>query len=728
MLCSFFIVFKTNSQDTIVVTYNNDIPSSFDVYDETCNGPLSILSATLPAGDNYEVLKVDVSYSMSSLGTAQKLNQRSKIRLTNTGAEEVEVSGTGNTGGIQDYTREISLASGIYPGGTPLNFEMWVRRTLEDIPGCNTSSVRVNAFSWTMTIYLGEEIKSPRVGVNTSSPKEYLDVRSESFVKNSTINLGNPDNTRFTKLSNASLDNQPAYLAWNEDQPFSLGTMKNDTANLESLIFIDTTGKIGINTKTPTADFELVGSLGLNGLLVTKENEYAIEGISDTGNSSIGVVGRSNSEFGKGIEGRAYASSGFTRGVSGFSTSPDGTGVYGWATSSNGENVGVFGESWSLSGYGVMGENSNNLGGRGVYGKVVSQFGVGVFGHNTSTVSGSGVIGQSNGNGKGVYGNALGASGVGVYGITEGLSGYGLHGINTAPTGAAISIYGEVNSEDGIAIKGDAKATLGVTYGVQGISKSPSGIGVYGNANSSTGLTRGIYGLANATDGKGVEGSSSGQFGKGVYGNAMGESGKAFEGVSSGLYGKGIYVKVNSEHSSSNAILAEWGGGSSYAGYFIGRTHIAGTLSKSAGSFKIDHPQDSANKYLSHSFVESPDMMNIYNGNVVTDNQGNAIVKLPEYFESLNIDFRYQLTVIGEFAQAIISKEIYNNQFEIRSDKPGIKVSWQVTGVRNDPYARENRIKVEENKETENIGKYLHPELYNVNRSRMIGTDDSKIR
>ena len=60
---------------------------------------------------------------------------------------------------------------------------------------------------------------------------------------------------------------------------------------------------------------------------------------------------------------------------------------------------------------------------------------------------------------------------------------------------------------------------------------------------------------------------------------------------------------------------------------------------------------DPANKYLYHSFVESPDMMNVYNGNVVTDKRGMATVVLPEYFEALNSDFRYQLTVIGRFAR-----------------------------------------------------------------------------
>jgi hypothetical protein len=84
---------------------------------------------------------------------------------------------------------------------------------------------------------------------------------------------------------------------------------------------------------------------------------------------------------------------------------------------------------------------------------------------------------------------------------------------------------------------------------------------------------------------------------------------------------------------------------SAYAGYFTGRTHVAGVFSKGAGSFKIDHPLDPENRYLYHSFVESPDMMNVYNGNVVTDNDGLAIVTLPDWFEALNKDFRYQLTV-----------------------------------------------------------------------------------
>src|ERR1035437_3569359 len=93
-----------------------------------------------------------------------------------------------------------------------------------------------------------------------------------------------------------------------------------------------------------------------------------------------------------------------------------------------------------------------------------------------------------------------------------------------------------------------------------------------------------------------------------------------------------------------------------------GNVSINGSLSKGGGSFKIDHPLDPANKDLYHSFVESPDMMNIYNGSATTDSQGTAFVTLPDWFETLNRDFRYQLTVIGQFAQAIVGSKVADDQ------------------------------------------------------------------
>ena len=148
-------------------------------------------------------------------------------------------------------------------------------------------------------------------------------------------------------------------------------------------------------------------------------------------------------------------------------------------------------------------------------------------------------------------------------------------------------------------------------------------------------------------------------------------------------------------------------------GYFEGTVVVTGNLSKGGGSFKIDHPLDPENKYLYHSFVESPDMMNVYNGNALLNDHGEATVLLEEWFQALNKDFRYQLTAIGAPGPNLyISEEISNNTFKIAGGKPGTKVSWQVTGIRKDPYAVKNRIPVEEEKPAQFKGYYLHPEAY----------------
>jgi hypothetical protein len=106
-------------------------------------------------------------------------------------------------------------------------------------------------------------------------------------------------------------------------------------------------------------------------------------------------------------------------------------------------------------------------------------------------------------------------------------------------------------------------------------------------------------------------------------------------------------------------------------------------------------------------------MMNIYNGNITTDATGEAVVEMPDYFDALNKDFRYQLTVIGTFAQAIVGTRMKGNRFVIRTSAPNVDVSWQVTGVRQDAYANKNRVQVEEDKPEKERGSYLHPEVFN---------------
>jgi hypothetical protein len=81
-------------------------------------------------------------------------------------------------------------------------------------------------------------------------------------------------------------------------------------------------------------------------------------------------------------------------------------------------------------------------------------------------------------------------------------------------------------------------------------------------------------------------------------------------------------------------------------------------------------------------------------------------------FQALNIDYKYQLTCIGQFAQAIVLNEISNNQFTIKTNLPNVKVSWQVTGIRNDAAAKMYRIVPEVNKEEIYVGKYVTPEAF----------------
>ncbi len=219
-----------------------------------------------------------------------------------------------------------------------------------------------------------------------------------------------------------------------------------------------------------------------------------------------------------------------------------------------------------------------------------------------------------------------------------------------------------------------------------------------GNGDSNVGgYAIEAYGGDGATGGNGIEGT-------GGNGTSTDGIGGVFNGGTTSVNGDGVYVF----------------GGTGYMGYFDGNVEITGTLNGGSPRARIDHPLDPANKYLVHASVGSSEMMNMYSGNVTTDAHGVATVQLPEWFEALNTDFRYQLTVIGQFAQAIVSREIQNHQFEVRTSLPSVKVSWQVTGVRQDAYAKAHPLVVEEEKETRLRGFYVHPELYGAPAEKQI--------
>ena len=364
-------------------------------------------------------------------------------------------------------------------------------------------------------------------------------------------------------------------------------------------------------------------------------------------------------------DGTGYSVYGYSRINDGVVGGADtGNGVYGLSTS----RYGVFGLSYS--GDGVYGRSDT---GYGVRGQSNSRYGV--FGQSES---GYGVVGTSNYS-VGVAGYSYDRYGVvgesyygrGVYGLSYG--GYAMYALSTYGPG----VYGESFSNDGV------------------IGQSYSGAGVLGW----TRVGYGVHGYSESEDGYGVYGESP---------SGIGVSGSSFSGI--GLYG----------YTSS-------GGPDSYAAYLDGRVYIRGPLEKPGGSFKIDHPLDPANKYLSHSFVESPDMKNVYDGVVTLDNKGDAVIELPDWFGALNKDFRYQLTAIEapgpnlyiaeEICDGVTTNDSSNNSsnsshFKIAGGTSGMKVSWQVTGIRKDPWANAHRIKVEEDKPDKERGYYIYPDLY----------------
>lgn len=261
------------------------------------------------------------------------------------------------------------------------------------------------------------------------------------------------------------------------------------------------------------------------------------------------------------------------------------------------------------------------------------------------------------------------------YFLTDSVSSttHALHGeVTGLGNSDAVGVYGKSAPADGWGFGG---SFIGGYMGVSGTVINPSGTGMY-------------YGVVGAVTGDSSPAGSR----YGIWGTADGT-------------GTGTRVGV---------VGSAAGGTTNWGGYFSGNVNVTGSISKGGGSFKIDHPLDPANKYLYHSFVESPDMKNIYDGTVITDASGLATVTLPDWFEALNKDFRYQLTVIGDFAKAIISKKISNNQFTIRTDKPNVEVCWLITGVRKDAFAEKHRIPVEELKQGDEAGKYLYPDAYNM--------------
>jgi hypothetical protein len=294
-------------------------------------------------------------------------------------------------------------------------------------------------------------------------------------------------------------------------------------------------------------------------------------------------------------------------------------------------------------------------------------------------------------------------------------NGYGLYGHASATTSTNYGVFGRADGTICYGVRGWATATGAVqNFGVAGTAAGNSGTGVFGRAYATGAITNtGVYGEANGDTGRGVWGETTGDQGCGVYGRALSGTSAGVHGTAQGPGGRGVYgyswigYAIHGE-----SLVGE-------AGYFEGTVVVTGSLSKGSGSFLIDHPLDPKNKVLRHSFVESPEMTNVYKGRTKLVN-GRTTIRLPDYFDALNHPEgrEISLTCVGGWSPLYLDGEIEGNHFVVRTTKDGNadqEFSWVVYAVRNDAFARKNPIVVEEDKGGTSKftkGEYLHPEAF----------------
>ncbi len=370
----------------------------------------------------------------------------------------------------------------------------------------------------------------------------------------------------------------------------------------------------------------------------------------------------------------------------------------------SGNNIGLEIDNYGSSSPGLFVETDNGQNGA-IYAKNTGTGGaaIEVFSPNGAVgitawahTPGASIYSRNSSSGRAIHGFSNGNEGTAIKGEKFGSNGFA-GWFESAYSGAVldsgivrIDYDGNVASLDHIGLDARVVPNPASNYGI-GLKGTGGWYGVFGqSSHTGTAGNYGVYGFA----------KNNGGASYGVYGISYNNTGSS-TGNKYGVYGRAS------------------GGANNYAGYFSqGNVQVTNMISKGGGTFKIDHPLDPENKYLYHSFVESPDMMNIYNGNITTDAQGYATVTMPNYFNALNTDFRYQLTVMGTFAQAIIKEKINGNSFVIQTNQPNIEVSWQVTGVRQDKFANANRVQVEVEKPADEKGLYLHSEAWGQSKDK----------
>ncbi len=483
----------------------------------------------------------------------------------------------------------------------------------------------------------------------------------------------------------------------------------------------------------------------------------------------------------RGVLGYALSTTGASFGVYGLSDSVAGTGVFGWARATSGTTYGVYGQVSSPNGYAGYfvgrGYFSGNVGiGTSSPSAKLHVQGTAYFNGNVGIGTGSPSVRLSLGGDNANTKLAIWDGGTsGVMGFGVGPAQFRIHLNNS---GDRFSFLNAPNGTEIVTIRGSGNVGIGTSSPSAKLHLVNGNLRVDGGEFQSWGpitlhpdvdntgddVVRFVDSTGNETmrvqsDGKVGIGTSEPQArlhgqGDGVFTGGVSLSGSRFgytlfaadsdnviakivnlsttadpsytlfvENRSPGgtvIHGLAFYGGIAVSGFSTSAdnsigVRGEASGYNSYGVYCVGAFAVTGNK-----SFQIDHPLSPETHFLNHFCTEAPEPLNAYSGNVVTDAQGYAVVQLPDYFEAINRDFRYQLTVIGQFAQAIVAEEIRGNRFVIRTDKPHVKVSWRVEATRNDPWVQRCGFQTEQEKPKEYQGKYLHPELYGQPKERGI--------
>jgi hypothetical protein len=414
---------------------------------------------------------------------------------------------------------------------------------------------------------------------------------------------------------------------------------------------------------------------------------------------------------------------------------------------------------------GEINTNISQAGTAGVFGLSSGTAGYGGFFRASRTIGNSEALhAQSDGQGAAI-GAVANDDGAGIYAIANGSGdALGLVALNGSAIQASVVNAGNANDAVTVTTNGTGIAVNARVNNTNALSSAVKG---EINTQFSSESTAAVYGVSSGLGGYAGSFAQTNPAGNGhalfveVEGNGSAiqavarNAGEAVEAIGSGtgtvLYavkpttatGRVIRASNTNPNNTADVVYIENDAGAvghttlravdaqgrearlvtnTHAAYFVGDVHVTGQLSKGSGAFKIDHPLDPANKYLSHSFVESPDMKNVYDGVATLDANGEASVTLPHYFEALNRDFRYQLTAVGGPAPSLhVASKINNGVFRIAGGTPGLEISWQITGSRKDQTALHNPIVVEQDKKDDERGLYLDPAAFGLPAEKGIG-------